>query len=235
MTFPSQQHPRKAWLVVAALVLACGYLAWTMVSTLASLPSESETGGEPEDFDRLRITDFQHTVYAGERPALSLHADVIIHRRRSLGPVAINPIKELVFRGVNIEMTAPEMDPRASASAGAYLAVLIQQMLSQADLGIVSRVLMEDLELTLLNDRATVFSLSTRKAEIAMAEPVVELSQGFRLISANGDRLRAHRARWEVQRQIFDVDGPYLLTTAAGPAYGSGRIFRVDPSGAIVR
>ena len=232
MTFAPQQHPRAAWLVVGALVLACGYLAWTMLSTLASLPSDSKSSGDPGGVDRLRITDFQHTVYAGERPALSLHADVIVHRRRSLGPVAINPIKELVFSGVNIEMMAPEMDPRAS---GAYLAVLIQQMLSQANLGFVSRVLMEDLELTMLNDRVEVFSLSARKAEIAMAEPVVEMSQGFRLLSANGDRLRAQSARWEVQRQIFDVAGPYRLTTAAGPAHGSGAIFRIDPSGAIVR
>jgi hypothetical protein len=229
-----RQHPRAAWLVVAALVLGCGYLAWTLVFRLASLPSDPNSSASDGSFDRLRIIDFEHTVYAGQNPVLSLHADEIVHRNRSLGPVAINPIKELIFTGVSIKMTAPEEIPATGGGAAtAYVAPLMRQMLTQTDLGLVSRVTLKDLELTMSGYGVPIFSLSAKHMTIGLEESAVVLSQGFRLISANGDRLRAGGARWKARAQSFEVNGPYRLTTAAGPAHGSGGVFRIDPAGAI--
>lgn len=222
--------------MISALVLACGYLAWTMVSTISSLPSTPRSEPDTQGYDRFRLSGFQHTVYVGGRPVLKLEAREMSHRKRRFGPVTVNPIKELVLHGVTIHMVAGEERDQATAGAAAiHLAALMEQMLSEKGLGLVTRVLIEDLEFTLLEGEIQAFSLSATEAELALDQQAVQLRNGFQVITSRGDQLRAHRGRWRARDRVFTADGPYLLRTASGPAHGADGTFLLGPAGAILR
>jgi hypothetical protein len=229
---------RNRWTYAAFLALLLIVVGGTAVWRLDALRDRPTPAPHPPvtgegSFDRFRLEGFRHTSYHLGQKVFSVEAGEIVHRRRRVGPLAVNPLKELVLSDVRIELNPlPEgSGPGAEPSVRSG----VENMLLQEKLGMVSRVLFHELVLSSSRDGTFRFRVRAREASVDLAARSVTFPGPFLLESAAGDRLEAEDVQWRDDQETFHVRGAFLLHQANGVTPGRDTYFVVEESGKVVR
>lgn len=185
--------------------------------------------------DRFSASGMQHTVYDRGEKLYSLKADAIVHRKRKIGPLTINPVKELALQGVEIEIYEPidRTDEGFSGASPVPIQELLRKATSGNDLGFISRVTIAPLKLVYFREAEELFTLTAKSVKMGLDTSRVNFEGDFTIAAAAGDRLRAHAAEWLEDERRFSIAGPYLLESAEGAQTGAGALFTIDPAGRI--
>lgn len=144
----------RTWaLAIAAIVsvaTAVALVTLTRRTPSPHAPGEAASTEALPGSDRLYLSGLDYSAYDGADPVFRLQARKLIHRKRKLGPLTINPVKEVELRGVRIDLLPPRSSgvaPAEAAHSGPSLDLLLKGMLSSKNLGFVSRVILRDLEI----------------------------------------------------------------------------------------
>lgn len=231
---PLRRSPINPVLLVGLLVL--GSTAFlTSCSTVED--AEAPASRAAPIFDRFVIEGVSHTAYEGSRKIFTFEAEEMIHRKRKVGPLTINPVKEMEVTGVKL---AVYRDSSASASqaekeeSSIPLKDFIEKVGSSTNLGLVSRVLINDLEITLYRGGTLEYTLAAGRATAGSGDREIDFEDGFRLTSSAGQELNARRARWSNDRNRLLVSGDYSLRDGAEVTKGSAAEFILGPEARIL-
>lgn len=224
--------PRRRLWVAAGLVLLVGWAGVALVTHLRHRPRPS-TRIEPDTptFDRVYLRDVEQSSYEGGAKIWSLSAAEIIHRKRKLGPLTINPVKEVEMTGVRIEV-----DRRGSAadeSLDLPIQSILEKTLAAKELGFVSRVVVRHLDLIVLEDGQPFCTLEAGGASVGLEPALVRFSDGVTVTGRAGERLESADAEWRSADRRLVVKGGFRLRDASGLHAGRGGAFRIDPDGAL--
>jgi hypothetical protein len=229
---------RNRWLYAALvallLIVVSATAAWNLRTLKDRPPPERRpemSGGE--SFDRFQLQGFRHTSYHMGRKVFAVEAEEILHRRHRVGPMAVNPFRELVLSGVRIELN-PSPEPSGPGGDPSVRGA-VENMLLQEKLGLVSRVIFRDL--TLSYSRGDVFRFRVRSPEatIDLATRSVLFPDVFLLESASGDRLEGEDVVWADDFETFHARGPYIVHEHQRVTPGRNTYFVVQESGKVLR
>ena len=195
-------------------------------------------------FDRFRLSGVSYTSYFdGNKKRFSFSADEVVHGMRKIGPLTINPIKEIQMTHVRIEIhqEATEKENRSSGqkadddSAIFQLPFhkIIKETVFAQGLGAISRVVIRKAELVVLRGLENQFTILVNKVKMDPESSVVRFEEGFSVSSHNGDQLVAKEAELKNNGKRIWIKGPYLFRDPGGSERGSRGSFYITSSGRI--
>jgi hypothetical protein len=189
-----------------------------VVLTLAALATtvlRPRRRGAPEDTtaekavtgsDRLYIGGLDYSAYDGSEPVYRVSAAQVIHRKRKVGPLTLNPVKEVEIDGLRVDLL-----PRRSGSGGGMpppprsLDAILKELLASKNLGFVSRVVLKDIA---IEDRS------------GRGEPF---------------RFAAEEVVWRPGDKRLVVHGPFEHLDGTGSHRGTDGAFDLAADGRLVR
>lgn len=185
-------------------------------------------------YDRFLVRGVSHTASEEGRRIFSFEADEMIHRKRKVGPLTINPVKEMELTGVKLAIyrstnTPPSMDSDPAIPLKAF----VEKVGATKNLGLVSRILINDLEISVYRDDALQVTLVAGHAT-ASGDSVIDFEDGFRLTTAAGQELTARRARWDNHLNRLRIRGDYRLNDGGDVTTGTAARFALAPEGRIL-
>jgi hypothetical protein len=242
----SSRDPIRRWRrwLAAGMTLLAGWAAWSLAAHLrhrdhpataaTDEAADAKTTGSTETdpaFDRIYLKDVSQSAYDGGEKLWSLSAEEIIHRKRKLGPLTLNPVKEVEMTGVRLEIDRPAPGPLEGAGSDRDLDLpiesILEAILSAKDLGFVSRVLVARLEMSIVQGGKSTFTLEAASASIGAEAGVVRFKGGVTLSGPAVGQLEAAEAEWRTDRRRLLVRG------AAGQ--GGTTTYRIDRDRGLVR
>jgi len=183
-----------------------------------------------ERFDRLHVKGLQYTSTFKGRKIFSLAADELIHRKRKMGPLTLNPVKEIALVGVRLEIhdlggeggQAPGEDKRALLALPVRR--IVEETASSQGLGFVSRVLIDRLEITFMSAQdVEILRMSAGSAALGLDAGAVTLSQDVSIRSAEGEELSAREVIWRQEGGLLLTRGDYRFRGMLGGEEQRGR------------
>jgi hypothetical protein len=226
----------------ASLILAVGTLVLWVGYRSGQRRVAARPDGEVRRSANLEVTDLNHEFFDREHRRLNLHADRLVHRTRRIGPLTINPVKEIELHGVRLEFDMDQLGTtRGDDFDNRFLEERILSMIRRAfaellvhhELGFVSRVSVVGLDVDLLQDGARSAGLHAGRLVLDPLERGFTLQDGVELLSPSGDRLQTREAHWDPDVRGLVVSGAYLLhhddhaRSGTGAAVGFGRGGRI--------
>jgi hypothetical protein len=173
-------------------------------------------------------------------------AEEVVHRKRKVGPLTINPIKELELTNVRIELhdmdhlnTLTKFDSNTYETTGDTktirlpLGQIFKKTFGDLQLGFVSRIIIHGMTLEANQPGKGQFKLFAKKAEFRMDTPNVTFKEGFSLTGKNGQRLVTHKAEWQDKKAAFFIPGLFILKTENQERAASNAYFSLQASGEI--
>src|SRR5262245_29097496 len=110
----AQRDPRSLWRIIIAVALML-LVAWIAVSFVARRPPAPPPAASADRdlpaLDKIYFEDVVQEAYDGSMKLWILSADELVHRKRKVGPLTINPIKEVEMTGVRIEIDRSAVMP----------------------------------------------------------------------------------------------------------------------------
>src|SRR5262245_10374391 len=76
-------------------------------------PEDAAAEKAVEGSDRLYIGGLDYAAYDGSNPIYHVSATQLIHRKRKVGPLTLNPVKEVEIDGLRVEFL-----PRGAGTGG---------------------------------------------------------------------------------------------------------------------
>lgn len=169
-------------------------------------PEDAMAGKPGERSDRLYIGGLDYTAYDGSQPVCRVSATQVIHRKRKVGPLTLNPVKEVEIDGLHVDFL-----PRQSGTGGGMpppprsLDAILKELLASKNLGFVSRVVLKDLA---IEDRS------------GRGEPF---------------RFAAGEVVWRPGDKRLVVHGPFEHVDGTGSHRGTDGAFDLAADGRLVR
>jgi len=199
----------RSWtLAAAALAVVLTLVAMVLMSGRPRTRAAGAGAGSAfgPGSDRFYVGGLDYEAYDGGNLVVRARADQVIHRKRKVGPLTLNPVKEVEIDGLRIDLfpRSPETGRRSQAPPAYALDRLLRDLLESKHLGFVSRVTLRDLA---VEDR-----------------------------SAPGEVLRfsAEEAIWHPGGKRLDVHGRFEHQDGTGIQRGTDRSFRLTEEGRLV-
>lgn len=233
----------------AASILGIAALVAFYLSSYRSAPDLEDAPAQPaERFDRLHVKGLQYTSSIKGRKIFSLAAEELIHRKRKVGPLTLNPVKEIALVGVRIEIHDLGGESGRTPGEGEVVLLglpvrkIVEETASSQGLGFVSRVLVDRVEIAFLSVKGTeILNMTAGRATLGLDTSEVTLSRDVSFRSAEGEELTAREVTWRQEDGLLLARGDYLLRNAPGgeerrgrdgrfTLTAAGRIRPVDPA-----
>jgi hypothetical protein len=225
-----------ALVLVLVLVLIVGSLVRNFISR--NQPTLVQEPGPHVTYDRLLLSAVDYTSYSGGRKLFSLQAEEIVHRKRKVGPLTINPIKEIEMTKVNIEINSILVNNAPDHEESEFHSIPFQQITKEVvndrKLGLVSRAIMNGLELIVVKDGKELFSISSKKVVLKADAAVAQFRRGF-LVKSGECELFARKAEWNSDSREFWIEEHYLFKNENGTESASDGRFAIDRAGRITK
>ncbi len=238
------------WVVLIPAALFTTWLAYQY--------SIDETGEEVQqtgrddgyEFDRFQLEGFEHTQFKEGRKLFTLSCKEITHRKRKIGPLTVNPVKEIKMSKVHIELFSqvdespsenPDEDLNRHTEASPTPIISqplvggLKKMLGDRELGFVSRIVIADFTLDVSRNGQKQARIRAGKAILGAESPDARLDNGFSIVAQNEQRLVANKAVWDRDKRAFHIPKAYVLTDVAGQRRASNAFFGIDASGRIIQ
>jgi len=207
-------------------------------------PEQEAPWKPPPRFDRFHIRGLEYTSTLKGEKIFTLRAEEMTHRKRKVGPFTLNPIKEIEIKGMRLELysedfiSAPvEGREKGTAYEGFSIPVIrvLQEAGSGEDLGFISRIIVDGIEIGYAPAGTERFRLRARRAHIQLGEGKLEFEGEVRF-TFSGASLDAEQAAWDDGRHELSIPGPYGLVSPSGESIrGTGGAFRILRDGAVVQ
>ena len=107
------------------------------------------------------------------------------------------------------------------------------EMLAENDLGFVSRIVIDDLDIVILREGAGSFTFHAGHAVLGDAEQAMILERGISVEGPSGDRLEAWRGRWDPGKKRLVVTASVVYQQDGEEERGSHATFRFGREGGI--
>ena len=246
---PSQSSNRSARnLALGIGILAVGGIAvWFLLREPTPELPASLPEGDSLQFDRFYFKDMRYTAFRKDRKLYTITAEELAHRKLKLGPLTVNPVKEIFIVGLRLDIYSADLDGEeasggtAGENAGEFslpLARILEGAFSSWKLGYVSRVRMKGIKISFLPGLAGEVWLAADQATVKPPDAIIAFSGKISLRFA-GEELSAEDAEWFNDRGALRVHGDYQLRTREGDIHsGTNGIFRlgkVGDGGGILR
>lgn len=249
---------KSNWLFVVAIVLLGFLIALTLNTQplFFSLPPSPEPN--PRRFDRLHITDLQYTAMVNGHEFI-LTVQEVTHAKRTLGPLTVNPLKELQLIGVALRLgstsgdidgsttVAPSSSPSSTEDTpsspaqprirmGSFmnsLPEIFKDMFRAKDLGFISRVQIHTFTIHASMPHNTSFSLIANKVELGTSQGAILFSKGVSLETPSRQKLVANEAEWQPKAKTLLIPGTFVLQTQSKESAGRNGAFSFTSSGTL--
>jgi len=237
-------RPRGFWIVAALLIFAVYAAVSLATHQRRREPPPEWTGPSSPAADRLYLRNVAYASYHGSEKVFSLEADDILHRKRKIGPLTMNPVKEVEMKGVRIRIyrsdpagggdgPGPIGDRPEAEGIDLSIGSILREAMTAKDLGFVSRVVIRPLHLTFFRGGEEAFSIAAGAASIGLEPDVLRFDHGFTLNERGGGQLVATSAEWRSDSRRLVVDGLYERRDAEGSRHGKRATFRIEPAGVL--
>lgn len=249
---------KSNWLLVVAIVLIGFLIALTLNTQSLIFFTTSSQKPTPPRFDRLHITDLEYTAVANGHE-FTLTVQEVTHVKRTLGPLTVNPLKELQLTGVALRLGSTAVDIDGSTAAapsstpsstgdplsspakprirmGSFmnsLPEIFKDMFRVKDLGYISRVQIHKLTIHAAMPHDTSFSLIANEAELGTAKGVLLFSKGFSLETPMQQKLVANTAEWRPKGKTLFIPGTFVMKTPEKEFAGTNASFTLTSSGTL--
>ena len=243
---------RRRFLVASALLIFAAYAGRSLFlhhrrqaaqSGRQGASGAAAPGPTEETADRLYLRNIAYTSYKGDTRLFSFQADELVHRKRKIGPLTLNPVKEIEATRVRIEMvsrgeeedrTRPAEPAEARDGLDLPVATILEKTLAARDLGFVSRVVLKPVEIAVNRGGRTLLRVAAGSASVGLSEPAaLRFEDGFTLEDCCGGHLSARQAEWSAAGRRLHVDGAYSWSDSQDSRTGEGAVFRVDRDGRL--
>lgn len=229
---------RRFWVPAAVLILVVAGAAVAFIP--GRIPRPEPPASPPQAVpaaETVELRDFAYASSVRGQKVFTLKADSIIHRRRKLGPLTINPIKEVEMNGVRIEIVQGAASGGGSASGTADVELPIRGILSESlssrDLGFVSRVLMNRLRVAVVRDQVEQLSIVARAASAGLDSGALHLERGVTLTTRSGQHLEAQAAEWRFDSRRLVIPGAFVMQDGRDIHPGERTTFRIGADGRL--
>lgn len=238
---------KKPFLSLPGLVILCVAVVSGFIFFL-----NTERERPPHDsniskkFANLYVFEGTFTHFVKGKRVFTFEAEEVVHRKRKVGPLTINPIKELELTNVRIELHDMDylntlkkfdsnthdtmMDPQAIRLP---LGQIFKKTFGDMQLGFVSRIIIRGITLEANQAGKGLFKLFAKKAEFKMRSMNVIFEEGFSLTGKNGQRLVTLRAEWKDKKAAFFIPGLFVFKTGQQEHASSNAYFSLQASGEI--
>ena len=211
-------------------------------------PIDPVSSSEGRRFDQFITTDISNTYRVGGETLFTFRAEKVIHRKRKLGPLTINPAKEIRMQNVEIEIHVSatagrdggegEIPAAAGDSGNTDIARLsLQQVLkhtfSAKELGFITRVVIQGITVKVFQKKEEQLALAAGEVTVSLRSPNARYMNGFTLISKDGARVSTGEAEWQGQTRRFFVPGDYVFEDGSEVQRGREAFFAVSPESRI--
>ncbi len=208
-----------------------------------------------QKFDKFNVSGIDYTHYNEGKKVFSIKSGKIIHRKRKVGPLTINPVKEIEMAEVFIEINQnkhfsrnvqyvqygkneqkaqgeSKIEKRSDIFPLSFSDIL-KKTVNDKRLGLISRVEIREFGLKVLQTGNEQFTITAKKVTLGLMSQKVLFRDGFSLVSVNGEQLIARKAQWENKRKSLYIKGAYELRGKKGTTTGKGAFFTIDSNGKI--
>ncbi len=203
------------------------------------------------EFDRFQLEGFEHTQFKEGRKLFTLYCKEITHRKMKIGPLTVNPVKEIKMSKAHIQLfprvdkgppsDKPDEDLTQHSQASPTPIISqpfvdgLKKMLGDRELGFVSRIVIADFTLDVSGYGRTQARIHAGKATLGAESPDARLDNGFSIVAQNGQRLVADKAVWDQDKRAFHIPKGYVLTDEKGRRQASNAFFGIDAAGQIIQ
>jgi hypothetical protein len=197
----------RSWALAAAALAVLLTLGALVATTGRSGRGTAGPQASVPPSDRLYIGGLDYSAYDGADAVYRVHADQIIHRKRKIGPLTLNPVKEIEIDGLRVDL----FPRRAGRGPGALpppprsLDAILRELLESKSLGFVSRVTLENM---ILEDRSG---------------------------AGEAFRFAAQEVVWRPGEKRLVVHGPFEHRDGTETLSGTGGAFDLTDDGRLVR
>jgi hypothetical protein len=198
----------------------------------------NSAGRQPPESDRLYIENLDYKIYDGADLIGRLRARELVHRRRKIGSLTINPVKEVELNGVRFEILPRRERERVSAGLvpdDTGLQTLLEGALASKNLGFVSRIVLRDFE---VDDRRAGEAGVHLRAGLAECRPgrgPIRLADKVEWRAAGRLLLKTDDADWDPEARRLVVRGSYEAQEGTAAHQGRDATFRIEAGGLLVR
>ncbi|MGD8375950.1 MAG: hypothetical protein PVF68_07410 [Acidobacteriota bacterium] len=223
-------------LVTLGIVVATVYLIPTLRETPRAGSGGMPGGDLPPRVDRFHLRDVHHVFTRDGVPIFEIDVGEMTHRRRRIGPLAINPLKEVEMREVRIRTDARSTasgEDEPTESALSSVQPMLEEVLERSDAGLVTGIEIQGLRFESLREGRLRFTLTAAGASLDLGRGELFLEGHFLLETASGERLEAPEASWDAEARAFAIDGPYVLSRAGGREVGTAARFALGADGRL--
>ncbi len=231
--------PHGRWIFPTVLILLVLSIVGVVAQRAGRRHEKGESARPGTRSDRLYLRGVTYTSSSAGKRLFTLTADEIIHRKRKVGPLTLNPVKEIEMTGVLITVYREARNASAAQSPLDEPLLPIREILEESlaakGLGFVSRVIIKGLDLSVLRDAGRLFRIQAGTATAALESPVVRLADGVTLSTGAGEEIATRRAEWRGDTMRLSIPGSYVLRGGAGALEGKTAIFTVNPDGSLTR
>ena len=186
--------------------------------------------------DRLRFKGLEYRFLGEGGEVFSFEAGEVDQRTTKLGPLTLNPVKEIWMSDVRIRIDVGSPLPESGSSNPVPFSTgkVIQYVLENQDLGFVRRVVIHRFESFFVRGDESLWELRAGKATLGLGVPRVLFENGFSLVSGQGHQLTAMEAEWRPDVRCIQVRGPFSAQVDEGHRRGKDGAFSLGRDGELM-
>ena len=195
-----------------------------------------DLASEVRGHDRFRIKGLKYRSFGEQGELFSFEAGVVTRKATKLGPLTLNPVKEIEMSDVLIRLAvgSPLPEPGSSNQFSLSTSKIIKDALESHDLGFVRRVVIHRLEVFFVRGEESLWEFHVGKATMGLGAPRVLFDNGFLLKSGLGHQLTAKEAEWWPHVRCIHVPGPFSAQDDEGHRRGKGGAFSLGRDGELM-
>lgn len=200
------------------------------------------------EFDKFKMSGIEHTYFEHGSKKFTFYCDELIHRKRKVGPITVNPIKEIQMRKVRIELNQDERRYSliGDTAVKQYTAVSsppiipgslnteLKKLLDDRGLGFISRGVMADFTLNVSRKGIKHFTVRADTVTMGFKSSETTFDHGLSIVTNNGDILTARKAIWNNDKNAFYIPKKFIIKNQDGANVFSNSFVTVNSVGKII-
>ena len=239
---------RKAFIYLSGiLILILAGFFVVSIFDMAGRKTHETLKVKSSGIDKLRVSGLEYTHNQFGRKVFSVRVEEFRHKKRKIGPLTINPIKELELNNVHIEIFHNNSVSEETKINGdslwdeiqdefspGILSSILNKTFNAKELGFISRVRINNLEIAGFKNGQEEWTLFANRAEMGIQQKHMALKEGVSLTNKAGQRLATPKLEWLEDRKVFYAPGSYILKDSRGERASANTFFTLSPSGEIL-
>ena len=178
----------------------------------------------------VKITGVVYQAWQSGQILLKVRADTFTIGPRKFWAFNIRPFNEAVLTKAAIELNLPEDgESKEQLSMSSLLSPYTADLLEGTQsTGIVTRGVVEELNVTILKKNKKIFDLKAERADVDFKKNQARLKSASFEDPATNSRLTASLIVWDGQGDSFVIPGEYFFRKGRSGEIGKGRGLKLD-------